>query len=108
MKRPAKSTEANSHAGNARRPLFLTTEALAIELGMKSANAARRHVRREGIPYFYVGRRMFVRDDALIEWAIAREIVPAHKHPPIQPPPPWKEALLERRPAPSKRRGGKR
>lgn len=78
-------------------PLYL--EDLAAVLGVRSRSGARRIVLREGIPYGFLARRLFVRRAALAAWFEARETV-AEPRPgplPVPAPPPWAVDLMRRR-----------
>ena len=76
-------------------PLFLPD--LAAVFGAQSTSGARRIVLREGIPYSWIGRRMFVRRAALVAWFEARETVGRVVPPPIPKAPEWAIEILKRR-----------
>jgi hypothetical protein len=62
-------------------PEYLLPTDLAIALGLADADAARRFVRREGVPHVVLGKRLYVRRRALDDWLAARE-TPAATPPP--------------------------
>lgn len=73
-------------------------QSLADALGVKTASAARRAVRREGIPHVRLGRRLIVRASALDAWLCAHEEITGARQaaPPVPKLPELTRALLKK------------
>jgi hypothetical protein len=89
-------------------PLVLYGHDLARALGVASVSAALRIIRREGIPFVRIGRRLGVRTAALDQWLRASETAtePRPAPPPVPQAPEWARHLLRRGRRP--RQGGGR
>ena len=100
-------TETGSHPSPAALPEVLDLGAVALAFGMTRSGARRAVVRGDLGPYFTVGRRLFLRRDAMLAAVAARETVPTPRPapPPVPVAPEWARTLLKRGPCRGSPRG---